>query len=200
MKNTRKGKWPSFPGELNPFYGKTHSEETKKKISDAHFKRGYSICTGYKRNNITKGLIHREIMEHHLGRKLNKNEIVHHINENRMDNSVSNLIILSRAEHIKLHKVKRKAFICRECGVEFEDLPSKKRIFCSHKCSSVSAQRIEKRYCVNCGKEFFCKPSDPKRKCSRKCNLDYLHGKAVNQARQPGETGIVLKHGNQRGE
>ena len=46
---------------------------------------------------------HRRIMEEHLGRRLNSDEIVHHINEDKTDNRIENLQVLTRSEHVKLH-------------------------------------------------------------------------------------------------
>ena len=54
-----------------------------------------------------KGM-HRIIMENHIGRKLKSKEIIHHINENKRDNRIGNLQIVSRAEHIRIHKPRLK--------------------------------------------------------------------------------------------
>lgn len=48
---------------------------------------------------------HRHVMEQHLGRKLRKDELVHHINEDRADNRLENLQVVSRSEHTKIHRL-----------------------------------------------------------------------------------------------
>lgn len=45
---------------------------------------------------------HRVVMEKHLGRELNSNEQVHHINGNGLNNDINNLIIVSRDDHLKI--------------------------------------------------------------------------------------------------
>ena len=48
---------------------------------------------------------HRHIMQLHLGRKLDTNECVHHIDGNPRNNELSNLELKSRSEHSKEHWV-----------------------------------------------------------------------------------------------
>ncbi len=52
---------------------------------------------------------HRWLMEQELGRKLDRTEVVHHINENSLDNDISNLRIMSLSEHSRMHATGKKA-------------------------------------------------------------------------------------------
>lgn len=68
----------------------------------------FSIGTGtyiYNKGNYKKGLLkHKMIAEQVLGRKLASNEVVHHMDGNRENNAVENLIVLSRSKHVSLHR------------------------------------------------------------------------------------------------
>ena len=46
---------------------------------------------------------HRHIVETMLGRKLSRSEVVHHINEDKIDNRIENLLVMSLSDHTKLH-------------------------------------------------------------------------------------------------
>lgn len=70
----------------------------------ANFKNGTkSRPDGYLRNSQTDQYIHREVMEAHLGRKLLPEEHVHHIDEDKANNDISNLEIVSNSQHRKIH-------------------------------------------------------------------------------------------------
>ena len=52
---------------------------------------------------------HRVVAERMLGRKLKKNEVVHHIDLNKQNNDESNLVVLpSNSEHSHLHQILKK--------------------------------------------------------------------------------------------
>jgi hypothetical protein len=51
---------------------------------------------------------HRMIMEQYLGRKLDFDEVVHHINGDGRDNRIENLELQSRSQHGKEHGIGRK--------------------------------------------------------------------------------------------
>lgn len=50
---------------------------------------------------------HRLVAEKKLGRKLRRGEIVHHVDENPLNNVPSNLEVMTRAEHRLEHRIRQ---------------------------------------------------------------------------------------------
>jgi choline kinase len=59
------------------------------------------------------------LMEKHLKRYLMDHEVVHHKDENPLNNTLTNLEVLTRLEHQRLHLQKSDDFICPQCKREF---------------------------------------------------------------------------------
>lgn len=94
-------------------------------------------------------LEHRYVMEKHLCRKLSRCEQVHHINGDRFDNRVENLMVVTQAEHDAIHKWKHpKEKVCPVCGSTFAPKPTKRAraVVCSEECKlKRDKQNAEKR-------------------------------------------------------
>lgn len=85
----------------------------------------------------TNELVHRQVVEASLGRKLLKTEHVHHINGDTHDNRLENLMVLSPQEHNILHKQKYPRIkTCVICGKEYAPSGSKRKTskVCSPEC------------------------------------------------------------------
>lgn len=52
----------------------------------------------------------RKTMEKHIGRKLTRKDIMHHLNGNWKDNRIENLLLTNRKDHAKLHSPKGSKF------------------------------------------------------------------------------------------
>ena len=51
---------------------------------------------------------HQLVMEKYLGRYLEEGEVVHHIDGNRKNNDINNLLLLTNSDHAKLHAIIRR--------------------------------------------------------------------------------------------
>lgn len=67
--------------------------------------------------------LHRYLMEQKIGRKLNFNEVVHHIDGNKLNNNIDNLEIISRGNHIKLHpEINKKSIEVNSIDLDIEKI------------------------------------------------------------------------------
>lgn len=104
---------------------------------------------------------HVKIVEKYLKRRLTQNEVVHHLDGDRSNNKVENLLVIDRGQHLKLHKwINRGAPLlksngmnavnskksktsepnCLVCGIT---LQSKQIKYCSRKCSDPNRYGIK---------------------------------------------------------
>lgn len=114
-----KNKYCSSVCSLVPLRTKEHQIAAGKKGAMINILkyRGTGTKSYVKENGVHQ---HRIVAEKILGRKLEKGEIVHHIDHNKKNNDPSNLQIMTQSEHAKLHNKKYGPF-CLSC-----DLPNRK--------------------------------------------------------------------------
>ena len=107
--------------------GRTISEEGKQRIREANA-CNYNGLNGYGHTKAhNKGYVlvyvpkhpnahidgyvmfHTVLMERAIGRYLTEDEVVHHINHNRKDNRLENLMLMDKKEHMAMHMRERHA-------------------------------------------------------------------------------------------
>lgn len=104
---------------------------------------GYVVICDKALTRVNRVLEHRYIMEQHLGRKLTKEEVVHHKNGIKTDNRLENLELMSRAKHDCEDGVKTKWVIlkcpwCKEFFIKsyrYYEKTKYKLLFCGCSCN-----------------------------------------------------------------
>jgi len=124
---------------------------------------------------------------YHPGIKVTKEYNIHHKDENRLNDSEENLVMLKHGEHTRLHwKGKSRKgqndhlkngrdLNCEYCGKAFYRAPweTNKTNFCSRKCFHESKREV--RTCPVCKTSFKIIKSSSKECCSRKCGFELKH-------------------------
>ena len=139
-------------------YGRSHNQ-------DRHY---FKIIT-----------LHRVVWTYFNG-EIPDGYVVHHIDGDRNNNDISNLTIMTSAEHRKLHArnnsittlTKKKKFKCIVCGKEYEAFDTGNNHYCSDKCEDHYKRHVrcvETRHCQTCGKAFTVYKYKEKKFCCPKC-------------------------------
>jgi len=104
---------------------KLRSKSESNILRRGKYGKGYRIKKGYRVLRLpfhpdadADGYVkeHRIIIEWHLGRFLRKDEDVHHINEDKLDNRIENLELVSRSKHMSIHMKKLREAYKKCCG------------------------------------------------------------------------------------
>ena len=106
------------------------------KVSNYHRKNDGRVTSHYTTNDKrrTSKSYPRIIIENQFNIKLDKNEVVHHKDEDPSNNAIDNLEIITRSEHGRLHhppKYHDMIVTCDVCGREFVWTQSQQRRYYS---------------------------------------------------------------------
>ena len=98
--------WPSKPRRYCSVRCKARGQQVAK--VDCKYKKGYRVLYVGHDHPMADGdgncYEHRLVMADKLGRALERNEHVHHLNEDRLDNRPENLELMDPGDHHRLHK------------------------------------------------------------------------------------------------
>tara|TARA_Y100000310_G_scaffold338573_2_gene428579 strand:- start:94 stop:888 length:795 start_codon:yes stop_codon:yes gene_type:complete len=82
---------------------------------------------------------HRLVMENHIGRYLREDELVHHIDGDKLNNDIKNLELKTREEHSSHHLPKSKIF-SKDVGIDHSQYSDVKR-------KNNKAKYLKNKYC-----------------------------------------------------
>lgn len=154
-------------------------------IDDSHQKFNGIVYRKHDNHFHAHGAIHRAVYTYYFG-EIPEGYEIHHIDGNPTNNTISNLVMMTKSEHIKLHHPKgkplskEKIFICEKCGKEYRAFKVKNNRYCPDCRSTIEyhvlprTKKTFKKICQNCNKEFEGSAKDV-RFCSRHCVNEYLN-------------------------
>ena len=143
MSQVERGPSKSEANSLQEFESPTPLHYTKEISIRVTKDTGYEYFIDYKHPLATgnSGRIynHRHQASIKLGRWIKSEEHVHHLDCNKLNNSLENLEILTSSEHARRHKDTNPRVVlnCSSCNKQFQQTSSTQS-FCSRECSSTS--------------------------------------------------------------
>ncbi len=182
-------------------------------VDDSHQKfNGVTYCRTKNQNGHYFKLIsmHRAVWTYFNG-EIPVGYDIHHIDFDKENNDISNLIMLTKSQHQSLHgKIngaktykERRIFTCIVCGRKFEANDMGRNLYCSNECLETYKKRVlytDKRICKMCGKEFTAYKYSNHKFCSHKCSTDYNRQQGNYKKKCPicGKEFSTLKHENHK--
>ena len=111
---------------------------------------------GYKYANIAQHVLanksnkvyeHVYIMCRHINRPLYPYEVIHHIDRDRANNELNNLLLLTQSEHMALHQREDGHTVhiikeCLYCNAEINTTQAVNKIFCDSKCKGMFTRKF----------------------------------------------------------
>ena len=149
--------------------------------------------------------LHVAVWEKHNG-PVPAGYVVHHVDHDPLNNELSNLQIMSRAEH-QVHHIRHPDPVRLRCAVCDKEFPARRRTarHCSRLCKQTEARR-EGRYlvdasCVVCGGVFRTNKYLPRQCCGRSCGVALGHRSRQRRVRPGGRGGArVLRQRHPRAQ
>ena len=101
---------------------------------------------------------HIKVAESMIGRKLDDNEVVHHLDQDKTNNRHENIIVLSRSQHMKIHEWLKRASIGKpldehrvnsgkplvSCKICDKTLQERQAGYCSAECRGLDKRKVKR--------------------------------------------------------
>ena len=161
-----------------------HEPPTVEIIDDKQQKFDGNIYTVRDRGHFSKreNFIHRAVWTYYFG-EIPEGYEIHHIDENKANNDIENLLCLTKSEHHQIHvpqgtRVYKKIeqLECAYCGKLFTKTTPQGK-YCSDQCHNAARRKnthrtrqpLDERICAVCGKKFQVRRDKKQQCCSISC-------------------------------
>lgn len=134
----------------------------------------YYKCGEYFQKNDKR--LHRKVWLYHFG-KIPKGLCIHHIDENKENNQIDNLSLMTKKKHTNLHLFGKPKQLSEKCLLEAAKWHKSKEGKEWHKEhyeeNKDNLHKDHKRYCMNCDKRILSRRKNQNTFCSGACKTKY---------------------------